>query len=112
MSIRRAIVNYGEHETESFNEEAGQTRRARTAKRKLAEGEQVKYMECQFCEENINRVDYKNTQFLRKYVTSQFKIATSRRNQLCNKHQRRVAEAVKLARFMAIMPYTRNQTVK
>lgn len=57
-------------------------------------------------------MDYKNTQFLRKYVTSQFKIATSRRNQLCNKHQRKVAEAVKLARFMAIMPYTRNQTVK
>ena len=69
-------------------------------------------MECKFCQDNINRVDYKNTQFLRKYVTSQFKIATSRRNQLCNKHQRRVAEAVKLARFMAIMPYTRNQTVK
>lgn len=60
----------------------------------------------------MGRVDYKNTQFLRKYVTSQFKIATSRRNRLCNKHQRKVAEAVKLARFMAIMPYTRNQTVK
>ena len=64
-------------------------------------------MDCKFCQDNINRVDYKNTQFLRKYVTSQFKIATSKRNQLCNKHQRRrVAEAIKLARFMAIMPYT------
>ncbi|KKR02332.1 MAG: 30S ribosomal protein S18 [Candidatus Yanofskybacteria bacterium GW2011_GWA1_39_13] len=69
-------------------------------------------MECKFCQDNINRVDYKNTQFLRKYVTSQFKIATSKRNELCNKHQRRVAEAIKLARFMALMPYTRNQTVK
>ncbi|MBI2068500.1 MAG: 30S ribosomal protein S18 [Candidatus Yanofskybacteria bacterium] len=69
-------------------------------------------LNCQFCQDNINRVDYKNTQFLRKYVTSQFKIATSRRNKLCNKHQRKIADAVKLARYMALMPYTRSQTVK
>ncbi|MBI4309464.1 MAG: hypothetical protein HY591_03935, partial [Candidatus Omnitrophica bacterium] len=29
---------------------------------------------------------------------------------LCNKHQRMVAHAVKLARYMALMPYTRGQT--
>ncbi|OGN08479.1 MAG: 30S ribosomal protein S18 [Candidatus Yanofskybacteria bacterium RIFCSPHIGHO2_01_FULL_45_42] len=69
-------------------------------------------MNCPLCQDNINRVDYKNTQFLRKFVTSQFKIGTSRRNKLCNKHQRGIANAVKLARFMALMPYTRLQTVK
>ena len=69
-------------------------------------------MNCPLCQENINKVDYKNTQFLRKFVTSQFKIATSRRNKLCAKHQRKIAEAVKLARYMALMPYTRNQTIK
>ncbi|OGM99824.1 MAG: 30S ribosomal protein S18 [Candidatus Yanofskybacteria bacterium RIFCSPHIGHO2_01_FULL_41_27] len=69
-------------------------------------------MLCDFCKDNINKVDYKNTQFLRKFVTSQFKVASSKRNKLCDKHQRRIANAVKLARFMALMPYTRNQTVK
>lgn len=69
-------------------------------------------MQCTFCHDNIERVDYKNTQALRKFVTAEFKIGTARRNKLCDKHQRRVANAVKLARFMALMPYTRNQTVK
>lgn len=69
-------------------------------------------MQCTFCQDNINHVDYKNTALLRKFVTSEFRIGTSRRNKLCNKHQRTIAHAVKLARFMALMPYTRNQTVK
>lgn len=69
-------------------------------------------MECNFCKDNINKVDYKNTRFLRKFVTSQFKIASSRRNKLCSSHQRIIAQAVKLARYMALMPYTRGQTSK
>ena len=69
-------------------------------------------MQCQLCSDNISHVDYKNTQSLRNFVTSQFKIGTSRRNGLCAKHQRMIANAVKISRFMALMPYTRNQTVK
>jgi len=69
-------------------------------------------MHCKLCEDNTSHIDYKNTDFLRKYVTAQFKISTSRRNVLCANHQRMIANAIKLARFMALMPYTRNQTVK
>lgn len=69
-------------------------------------------MHCKLCEDNISYIDYKNTTFLRKFVTAQFKIGTSRRNILCAKHQRMIANAIKLARFMALMPYTRNQTVR
>ncbi len=69
-------------------------------------------MHCKLCEDNVSHIDYKSTTFLRKYVTAQFKISTSRRNELCAKHQRMIANAIKLARFMALMPYTRNQTVR
>jgi small subunit ribosomal protein S18 len=69
-------------------------------------------MKCQFCQDNINRVDYKNATTLRKFVTSEFRIKASRRTGLCNKHQRIVANAIKISRYMAFMPYTRNQTVK
>ncbi len=69
-------------------------------------------MNCKLCEDNISHIDYKNTKFLRNYVTAQFKVGTSRRNQLCARHQRMVANAIKLARHMALMPYTRNQTVQ
>lgn len=67
---------------------------------------------CHFCQENINKIDYKNRETLRRYVTSQFKIGSSKRNKLCKKHQRKVASAIKLARFMALVPYTRLQTIK
>ena len=62
--------------------------------------------------ETIAKVDYKDVAFLRKFVSSEFKIKSSKRNKLSDKDQRRVANAIKIARFMALMPYTRNQTVK
>ena len=62
--------------------------------------------------EVIAKVDYKDVAFLRKFVTSEFKMKPAKRNKLSDKDQRRVANAVKIARYMALMPYTRNQTVK
>lgn len=69
-------------------------------------------MICNFCQDNLGHVDYKNTKLLRKFVTSEFRIGSAKRNKLCKKHQRGIANAVKISRFMALMPYTRNQTVK
>ena len=68
-------------------------------------------MDCNICNDNV-RIDYKSKEFLRKFVTSQFKIASSRRNKICGKHQRKIANAVKLARYMALVPYTRLQVAK
>ena len=79
------------------------------ALRSSARSEEV---DCNFCNDNIDRIDYKNKDFLRKFITSQFKISTSRRNQLCNKHQRKMATAIKNARYMGIIPYTRLQVAK
>lgn len=67
---------------------------------------------CNFCQDNIEHLDYKDTKVLRKFVTSEFRIGSAKRNKLCKKHQRRVANAIKISRHMALMPYTRNQTVK
>lgn len=69
-------------------------------------------MTCPCCQEKIDIVDYKQTDILRKFVSGQFKISSSSRTSLCKNHQRKVANAVKLARYMALMPYTRNQTRK
>jgi small subunit ribosomal protein S18 len=60
----------------------------------------------------ITKVDYKDVAFLRKFVTSEFRLKSAARNKLGDKDQRRVANAIKIARFMALMPYTRNQTVR
>ena len=62
--------------------------------------------------DNLTKVDYKDVAFLRKFTTSEFKIKPAKRTKLSDKDQRRVANAIKVARFMALMPYTRNQTLK
>ena len=67
-------------------------------------------MTCIACQQKVNHIDYKQTDILRKYVSGQFKIFSSTRTGFCNRHQRMLANAVKLARFMALMPYTKAQT--
>ncbi|MBI2064321.1 MAG: 30S ribosomal protein S18 [Candidatus Yanofskybacteria bacterium] len=69
-------------------------------------------MVCDICQEKVNTIDYKEVKLLRKFVSGQFKIIPAKRNHLCPKHQRQITQAVKNARYMALMPYTRNQTRK
>jgi small subunit ribosomal protein S18 len=60
---------------------------------------------CQFCKEHTEYIDYKDTQVLRKYVTDRGKIKSRRVTGACVQHQRDIANAVKRAREMALMPY-------
>jgi small subunit ribosomal protein S18 len=61
---------------------------------------------CYFCQKNINDIDFKNTELLRKFLSMQAKIASSKRTGTCKKHQRELGQAIKRARFMALLPYT------
>lgn len=69
-------------------------------------------MQCICCQEKINAIDFKETTVLRKFVSGQFKIFSTFRTGLCHKHQRKAAQAIKIARYMALMPYTKQQTRK
>ena len=51
-------------------------------------------------------VDYKNVDVISKYINDSGKILPRRFTGTCAKHQRHVAEQVKLARFMGFIPYT------
>ncbi|MBI4920097.1 30S ribosomal protein S18 [Candidatus Azambacteria bacterium] len=61
---------------------------------------------CYFCAQNIQDVDYKNTEILRHFISAQAKIMPRRRSHLCAKHQRKLATAVKRARTMALLSFT------
>ena len=50
-------------------------------------------------------VNYKDVAIINKYISDNGKILPRRVTGTCAKHQRRVAEEVKRARHMAIMPY-------
>lgn len=66
-----------------------------------------KVKQCHFCVNNINEIDYKNTDLLRNFINSYFKILPPKRTGACAWHQRKLATAVKSARVMALLPFTR-----
>ncbi len=61
---------------------------------------------CNFCKEDFENLDYKDTQFLRKFMTDRGKIKPRRITGVCTQHQHRLAVAIKRARYMALLPYT------
>ncbi|NCN07648.1 30S ribosomal protein S18 [Candidatus Falkowbacteria bacterium] len=60
---------------------------------------------CYFCVNNVDHVDYKNQQLLRRFISSYSKIVPRKRSGVCSKHQRQLAQAIKRARIMAILPF-------
>ncbi len=61
---------------------------------------------CIMCADKIKIVDYKNVSFLRRFVSDRARIETRRKTSACAKHQRALAQAIKRARHLALIPYT------
>jgi small subunit ribosomal protein S18 len=62
---------------------------------------------CRFCADKVKSIDYKDIRRLESFVTERGKIVSSRFSGNCAKHQRRIAEAIKKARFLSLVPYLR-----
>ena len=60
---------------------------------------------CPLSGENSPKIDYKDTKLLKKYLSERGKIIPSRVTSVSAKKQRELAQAVKRARFMALLPY-------
>jgi small subunit ribosomal protein S18 len=61
---------------------------------------------CGFCADKITYIDYKDIGRLRRYISDRGKIEPRRKMGTCSRHQRRLAIALKRARFLALLPYT------
>ena len=60
---------------------------------------------CRFKKNKIKYVDYKDPEFLKKFLNEQGKILPRRVTGTSLKYQRKVANAVKRARHLALLPY-------
>ena len=60
---------------------------------------------CRFKKSGIKHVDYKDPNFLIKFVNEQGKILPRRVTGTSAKYQKKVNKAIKRARHLAIMPY-------
>ena len=61
---------------------------------------------CQFCVDHVKDIDYKDVNRLKRYLSDRAKIEPRRKTGTCAHHQRGLSEALKRARFMALLPYT------
>ncbi len=60
---------------------------------------------CQMCAGKT--VDYKDVMIVSKYINEKGKILPRRMTGACAKHQRHIANQIKIARYMGLLPYTK-----
>lgn len=61
---------------------------------------------CPFCADKSLVLDYKNPIVLRRFITERGKMIPRRISGVCAKHQRRLSQAIKRGRHIALLPYT------
>ncbi|MCT4592617.1 MAG: 30S ribosomal protein S18 [Candidatus Gracilibacteria bacterium] len=62
---------------------------------------------CEFCQEQIKHIDYKNVSLLKKYITYFSKIKPRYYTGTCLRHQKKLAVAIKRARHLALLPFVK-----
>jgi small subunit ribosomal protein S18 len=60
---------------------------------------------CPFSGANAPKIDYKDVKLLQRYISERGKIVPSRITAVSTKKQRELSNAIKRARFMALIPY-------
>ena len=61
---------------------------------------------CPICQQGIEYVDYKDLSVLKPFLNERAKIKARRTTHTCASHQKQLAQAVKNAREMALIPYS------
>lgn len=54
---------------------------------------------------NITNIDYKDVELLKKFINPHGRMASRKRTGTSAKNQRKLASAIKRARFMALLPF-------
>ena len=60
---------------------------------------------CPFSGANAPKIDYKDVLLLQRFVSERGKIVPSRISAVSSKKQRELAQAIKRARFLGLLPY-------
>lgn len=60
---------------------------------------------CYFGQNNIKHVDYKDTELLKKFLNPHARLLSRKKTGVSAKSQRKLALAVKRARFMSLLPF-------
>jgi small subunit ribosomal protein S18 len=58
-----------------------------------------------FSQNNIKHIDYKDLEILKKFLNPHARLISGEKNGISTKDQRKLATAIKRARFMGLLPY-------
>jgi len=61
---------------------------------------------CKFCVEKIDAIPYRDVRLLQQFVAESGKITPRRLTGVCTPHQRRLSRAIKVARNIALLPFS------
>ena len=64
-------------------------------------------MSCYFCQRDTKEINFRDVKTLGFFISAQGKIKPRKKTRLCAKHQKKLAEAIKRARFLALLPYSK-----
>ncbi len=64
-------------------------------------------VDCYFTKNQIKEIDYRDVALLSRYLTNWGKIKSAKETNTSTKYQRLLAEAVKRARYMGLLAYTK-----
>nr|QJR98419.1 30S ribosomal protein S18 [uncultured Mycoplasmataceae bacterium] len=67
----------------------------------------MKKKPCVLCQQGVIFVDYKDTELLNRYLAYNGKILPRRITGCCAKHQKMIANAIKRARIVALLPFVK-----
>lgn len=60
---------------------------------------------CRFCVEKVDDINYKDVKVLSSFISERGKITPRRISGVCTPHQKRLSEAIKQARNIALLPF-------
>ena len=72
----------------------------------LVQNDVVQDLDARLCAEKIDYIDFKDVKLLQSFVPERGKIMPRRISGTCALHQRKLNEAIKRARNIALLPYT------
>ena len=72
-------------------------------------GERKKF--CPFSQKNSPKIDYKDIKLLQRYISEKGKITPSRITNVSNDKQKELAKAIKRARYLSLMSYTKKNYI-
>lgn len=65
----------------------------------------MKKQTCYFKQNGIKHIDYKDTELLKKFLNPHARILGKKRTGVSSEYQKKLATAIKRARYMGLLPY-------